>query len=533
MKKLNLLDCTLRDGGYYNNWDFNPLLVKKYIDAMSKSKIDIVEIGFRSDNSDSSLGPYAYSTESLINKIIKKANFDIAVMINGKDLLKYNKNNINSIFIKKKLSKIKYIRIACHFNEVKLIVPVSKLLKRLGYSLIINFMGTGLRTDKELRDITKIIDKSKVFDVIYFADSFGNMLPEDVERKYIIIKKIWKKDIGFHAHNNFGLALANAIKAMQIGINWIDSTILGMGRGAGNIETETLVYYLKQKKYRYNHQELLELSRSEFQPLKNKYDWGTNPFYYIAALNKIHPTYTQELLAENRYDSKQIVRGIELLSSTNSSKYDFNKLQEVTEIYENKKNGTWNANGWCKDKDIIILGAGNSIEKYKKKIESILYKKNSYCISLNINKFIDKKYIDYYASCHLNRIIIESEKFKEISKKIFIPKITLNKDIKKIFTNKLVIDYGLNIDKNTFKINNKYCILPSPLAIGYALSIAAMGKAKRIILVGFDGYKNNKVKQLEMRKLLTLYSKNIHTTELLSITPTTYKVKYLPISNFK
>ena len=370
MKKLNLLDCTLRDGGYYNNWDFSPELVNNYIDTMSKSKIDVVEIGFRSAFSDPSLGPYAYSTDSLINKVITKATFKIAVMINGKDLIKLNEKNIKTVFVKKNSSKIKYIRIACHFGEVELVIPMSRILKKLGYNIIINFMGAGLRSNKELAAVTNIVNKSKIFDVIYFADSFGNMTPEDVEKKYKIIKKIWKKDVGFHAHNNFGLALANGLKAMQIGINWIDSTVLGMGRGAGNIETETLVYYLKQKKYKYNHQELLELSRTHFQPLKNKYDWGTNPFYYIAALNKIHPTYTQELLTGGRYDSKQIVRGIELLSETNSSKYDFNKLQEVTEIYEDKKNGTWNADGWCNKNDIIILGAGKSVEIYKKKIES-------------------------------------------------------------------------------------------------------------------------------------------------------------------
>ncbi len=402
---------------------------------------------------------------------------------------------------------------------------MQKKLKQLGYKLIVNFMGAGLKTNRELFTVSEIITKSKLFNVIYFADSFGNMTPEDIKSKFTTIRKVWKKDIGFHAHNNFGLALANGIKAMDLGINWIDSTVLGMGRGAGNIETETLVYYLKKKKYKYLPLGIMELSRGEFQVLKNKYNWGTNPFYYISALNKIHPTYTQELLTGNRYNSKQIVKGIELLSSTNSSKYDFHKLQEVTEIYENKKNGSWNANGWCENKDVIILGAGQSINNYKKEIKLILKKKDKICISLNINKFIEKKYIDYYASCHLNRIIIESSNFKKISKKIFIPKISLNLDIKKIFKNKSILDYGLNIKANDLKIKNNFCILPTPLSIGYALSIATAGRAKRIILFGFDGYKNDKVKQNEMDNLIDLYSKIKNKSKLITLTPSLYKIE--------
>ncbi len=105
MKKLNLLDCTLRDGGYYNNWDFDESLVKKYLDTMSKSKIDIVEIGFRSDNSDNNFGAFAYSKDNYLKKLIKDNNFDIAVMVNAKDLIKLSENDFPLLFIKKKSIK--------------------------------------------------------------------------------------------------------------------------------------------------------------------------------------------------------------------------------------------------------------------------------------------------------------------------------------------------------------------------------------------------------------------------------------------
>ena len=124
MSALKVLDCTLRDGGYYNNWRFDKDLVADYLNAINKSNIDVIEIGFRSIEKNKYFGEYAYSTDSYLNKIIKKFNFKIAVMINAKDLIEMETNNvrIEKFFKNKKLSKVDIIRVACHFEEVAKII---------------------------------------------------------------------------------------------------------------------------------------------------------------------------------------------------------------------------------------------------------------------------------------------------------------------------------------------------------------------------------------------------------------------------
>tara|TARA_Y200000002_G_C22685635_1_gene665870 strand:- start:2317 stop:3915 length:1599 start_codon:yes stop_codon:yes gene_type:complete len=526
MSALKVLDCTLRDGGYYNNWRFDKDLVADYLNAINKSNIDVIEIGFRSIEKNKYFGEYAYSTDSYLNKIIKKFNFKIAVMINAKDLIEMETNNvrIEKFFKNKKLSKVDIIRVACHFEEVAKIINPCKTLKKLGYKLIINFMGTGIKTDKELTKITQIVNNSKLFSVVYFADSFGNMVPNDIKKKYKIIRKIWKGETGFHAHNNLGFALQNALKAREIGINWIDCTILGMGRGAGNVETEILIYNLKKYHKKYKDDEILKLSHKRFRPLKNKFEWGPNIFYYISAKNKIHPTYTQELLSDNRYSADQIVSSIKTLSSSDSSKYKFDKLQDSLMSQLNKDNGSWNATDWCKNKDVLFLGAGKSLENNKDKIAALIRGKKFICISLNINKFVESKFIDMYLACHPSRVLLEINQYKRMKSNLIIPNVILNNLVIKKLKKTNLKDFGLKIKQGMFKPESKSCILPSSLAIGYGLALAVTGRAKNIFLLGFDGYHANDTRQKEMNDLISLYKANKNNPKIFSLSQTTYNI---------
>ena len=132
MKKniLNLLDCTLRDGGYYNNWDFSPILINKYLSAVSKAGVDVVEIGFRSFDNKENLGACAYSKDSFIDTINIPKNVKISVMINAAEIIQ-NRGALNKIFKIKKKSKVEIIRIAAHYREINKIEKEIKYLKKL------------------------------------------------------------------------------------------------------------------------------------------------------------------------------------------------------------------------------------------------------------------------------------------------------------------------------------------------------------------------------------------------------------------
>ena len=519
---LNLLDCTLRDGGYYNNWQFKGKLFKSYVSKLKKSNIDVIEIGFRFFKNNT-CGKFGLTRESLIKKIKFNQKQSLAVMINSADLVneKNFKNKINNLFVNKSSSKISLVRFATHLRDIRKIIPRIKYVKNLGYKIAINLMQIDKISKSELAMTLKILINSKSVDVFYFADSFGNLNTKKVKEICQIIKKNWNKEFGFHAHDNCGLALKNSLCAISNGAKWIDSTIMGMGRGAGNVSTEDLLKEIKKRKEKkYNLKPILELSKKYFKPLKDKYKWGKSKYYSLSAKKNIHPSYVQEILADQRYKNNQIIEIINELSKVKSS--SFNPLI-LKDLINKKVNGNWNAKNWCKNKNILILGQGNSLKDNKNKILKLIKNQSCKVLSLNINKMIEEKYIDHFLACHEARVMIDSKKYDTYFKKMIVPTDRF-KDILKRKLSKKIKNYGMLVKKDIFQQYEKYCVLPSNLAIGYAISLSLIGNSKKIFLAGFDGYKNNHMLNLEMNNFFKILKKHKPALKITSITNTNYKI---------
>ena len=150
------------------------------------------------------------------------------------------------LFKEKKKSKIHFVRLATHFNELDHAVKICKILKDKGYFVGINLMQITEQTQENIITASKKVKKAQP-DILYFADSLGAMLPNDVLKYIDYLKVHWDGELGIHTHNNLGNAINNSIRAMDLGVQWVDSTITGMGRGPGNTETEYLL--IEMKKY--------------------------------------------------------------------------------------------------------------------------------------------------------------------------------------------------------------------------------------------------------------------------------------------
>ena len=179
MKKneLKILDCTLRDGGYYNNWDFSRELIEEYFQAMVAAKVEYIELGFRFFKKDIYLGPCAYTTSSFLETLNIPKKLKIGIMINAKDILSNNltKNQINKTFLDlPKKNKISFVRFACHLSEIEKIIPICNQLNKKKITTAINLMQISEISDNEIEKITKLASKSKL-DIFYFADSLGNL----------------------------------------------------------------------------------------------------------------------------------------------------------------------------------------------------------------------------------------------------------------------------------------------------------------------------------------------------------------------
>ena len=233
-----LLDCTLRDGGYYNNWHFDKKLVQNYLNSIKKSGIKVVEIGFRFLKKEKFLGEFAYSSEKFINSLNLPSEIKYAVMINAKEFIG-NEDLLKKYFIKSNLSRIKIVRIAVNISDYFLCKKICLYLKKNGYIIGLNLMQSHDLQKKDYRKISLDINGWGLVDVLYFADSLGCMNYQEIKLISRTLVDNFKGSVGIHAHNNKNLALSNTLVAIKEGVNWFDSTITGMGRGAGNTATDT------------------------------------------------------------------------------------------------------------------------------------------------------------------------------------------------------------------------------------------------------------------------------------------------------
>ena len=530
MKKngLKILDCTLRDGGYYNNWDFSKELIEEYLQAMSAAKIEYVEIGFRFLKKDIYLGPCAYTTPSFLETLNIPKNLKIGIMINAKDIISNNFSNaeIDKIFFQfSRKKKISFVRFACHLNEVKKIALICNRLNKMNIITAINLMQISEIKDKEIEDTLRLLSKSKL-DLFYFADSLGNLEPHNIIHIANLIKRNWKKDIGFHAHDNMSRALINGVAAFENGINWIDSTVTGMGRGAGNIQTEfALMQFTKNLNKNSDISLLLKLIEKRFAPMKNKYKWGTNPYYFLAGQHKIHPTFIQSMLNDLKLEPTEMLSAIDNLKEGEGKNFNRNLIEVGNKIYKGKTKGTWKPLNLIKGKNVLIIGSGPSSFKHSKAIENFIKKNKPFVIALNTEKTIEEKLINLRVSCHTLRVMSDMSLFKKIHQPLVLPLDRLPANQKKEFKKLKVFNYGLEVKAGKFSFGSMSSIAPNSLTIVYALSIANSGKSKKIYVSGLDGYPMDDPRRHEMDETLKLYLSIKNRSDLISITPTRYKIK--------
>ena len=484
-KKPVHLDCTFRDGGYYNNWHFDDKLVSNYFKSISKTKVKIVELGFRFLNAKGFLGPFAFSNEDFIKKLKVPTQLNIAIMLNAADLVNLPEKKLKKYFLNKKKSKIKIIRIACHLNELTEISKSVQIFRSLNYEVYINLMKISDKTPAQIIFASKLAHRYKV-KAFYFADSFGNLKTRDIKKIINLIRKNFHGLVGIHAHNNSNLAFKNTMEAINNGIDLVDSTILGMGRGAGNVGTEELLKVYDQKGYK----EIKKIINKYFLDLKQKYKWGFSKFYFQGAKSNIHPSYIQQLLSDTRYSFQDVNEIIKYLKSNSLSSFNPDVLESL-KIKKGRKINlsikNWSAKNWCKNKKVLILGQGDSVREFSSEIIDFIKKYKPITVSLNINKVLHDKYIDRFIVSNEKRVLLDSNIFSKYKNKLIFPVKNYQNIINYKVIKNIKFNYSFKIAKTTWKVKNNFCIIPNSLVATFGLAVIFAGNPKEIFAVGMDG----------------------------------------------
>lgn len=288
-KELKVLDCTIRDGGLINNYQFSEDFVKAVYGALCDAGVDIIELGKKLMESDeyprSKYGPWNFCDEDVLKRIVDsyKGSYrpKIAVMF---DIGRVDLTGLAA----KKDSVVDMTRTACYVPQIDKGLDAVKRSKDRGYMTSLNIMAVSAAIETDLNEALEGVAKTPEVDCLYLVDTYGAFYSEqityylDLYKKYVPVERL-----GFHGHNNIQLAYANTQQCIIDGVNMLDSTINGMGRGAGNCPTELLLGFLKNPKF--DVRPIYKVIQEHFVPLRQEIEWGFNDIYGISGLLNEHP----------------------------------------------------------------------------------------------------------------------------------------------------------------------------------------------------------------------------------------------------
>ena len=285
-EKIKVLDCTIRDGGLMNNHDFDLRFVRQVYQALSEAGIDYMEIGYKNSKrifNPKEYGKWKFSDDQDIREVIQgiSSKTQISVMVD------VDRVDVDEV-LPKKDSPVDMIRVATYVKDVDKAIYLVNHFADKGYETTVNIMAISRALDNELTECLQQLEKECKAQIIYIVDSFGSLYQETTE---FLIKKakniLSNKEVGMHAHNNQQLAFGNTIEAIIHDANYVDGSIFGLGRAAGNCPTELILGFLKNPKY--DIRPILDVISKEFIPLQKKIEWGYFIPYAITGILDEHP----------------------------------------------------------------------------------------------------------------------------------------------------------------------------------------------------------------------------------------------------
>lgn len=299
---IKVVDATLRDGGLVNNFRFTEDFVKDLYAANVAAGVDYMEFGYKASKDifdEKEFGPWKFCEEEDIRHIVEENNTGMKIAV----MADVGRCNYKRDIIPKNESVIDLVRVATYINTIPAALEMVEYCKKLGYEATINIMAISNAKESEIKEALELIEKSNV-DGIYIVDSYGSLYMEQVEEltdTYLCMAEASGKFVGIHAHNNQQLAFANTIAALTRGVSYLDSTVGGMGRGAGNCSSEQLLGFLKNPKY--DIIPILKFIEKHLDPLKESgVVWGYNIPYLLTGQMNRHPRSAIAATTEGRKD---------------------------------------------------------------------------------------------------------------------------------------------------------------------------------------------------------------------------------------
>ncbi len=474
---IKVLDCTLRDGGYINDWRFSSECIINLINKLSRSHIDILEIGFLDDTKDE------YSSDYTVFENIINANSYLEQSgINSKTsyvlMVMHGKYNIPDLPDAKKslVNGIRYCFKKEYINDA--IDNCRKIIEK-GYDVYLQPAALSDYNDEEILYLIRKANEIRLH-AFYIVDTFGVMRLNDVMRYFYLIDYNLKKDvpIGFHSHNNLQLSFSNSQSLINIVTKrdlYIDSSVFGMGRGAGNLCTELITQFINENiENRYDLIPILELMDEYILPIYNKQPWGYSAPYYIAAINMCHPNYATYLMNLQTLSIRDINTIIKSIPEKFRNVYDKEIIRSLYLKYQqhsiNDAATLKYISDICNNKKVLILAPGKSLQTMKREIWQYINENSPIIFSINhIPKY--HKYDMLFIS--------NLKRFSEIDDAKLVK-------AKVLFTSNITTDTSLHVVNYSSYINNDDAITDNSGLM--LINILKKIGVSAIALAGYDGF---------------------------------------------
>lgn len=429
MSDIQILDCTLRDGGYVNDFRFGRYAIGKIISQLTESGIEVVECGFLEDgeyNADESVFQTVEQIACFLPQS-RKHSLYVAMACYGE----YDINQLSDC----DGSSIDGIRVSFHHHEIAEAMRFCHQIKDKGYKIFIQPVGTTSYSKEQLLFLIQQVNELQPY-AFYFVDTLGLMHQDEVLRFYNFIHQHLSPDIrlGFHSHNNLQLSFSNCqtlINQVSDRTLLLDASVYGMGRAAGNLNTELITNYLNNyNAKRYEIEPILEIVDEFILQIRENHTWGYSVPYYLAAINGCHPNYASFLSGKQTLTVRNISTILRMIEPDKRSLYDkelaeqkyvefqsreIDDAQTIASLQESMAN-----------KEVLLIAPGASINTNKERLEELAarcvtisiafvpsFLQSDYVFFSNLKRYnaMDKTKLNHIKLIHTSNIQIEeSEK---------------------------------------------------------------------------------------------------------------------------
>ena len=512
----SILDCTLRDGGYYTNWDFESGLVKKYLAALDELPVKYCEIGYRSPAKDGYLGEYFYLRRSTLEPIYSSlnSNIQLAIMLNAKDC---QPGMVQSL-LEDCHDLIGLIRIAVSPDQLMHGLSIAASVKESGFSVGVNIMHLHKLIDSHQGLFDNLLKYNDVIDYLYFVDSFGSCFPDQITGIIKSAKLSLPFKIGFHGHDNLGLAFANSLAAIEAGADIIDSTMLGLGRGAGNLRTELITAFLSKIQGRQNNYLQLADCLEAWQVITKSLGSELDLPYIVSGLEQLPQAKVMELMGMKRYGASMIIRTLcETDGVVDEISQSFPLLEEDPDTL-----------GIHRMDVCVLLGGGRSASTHCAAIKAFAKSNSAVIIHSSF------KHVVQYDDGDINQFVclsgdeaskLDVQAIAQLSDKLkFVvtspPRLGLIPQ--KLVSQNLPI---FSVEPLAFTDD----VLKKDTPLGLAIGLSQVLGSKELMLGGFDGYPNGysgpeQDLAREVQEILNYNRREYSDVTIKSITPTRYSI---------